>query len=289
MIGRAAPGLACALIGALVLGLAACATTPAIDGPIVRAPLPSAAPRPAPARLTIVSFNVHLGADPEGLARALRDGGLGDADVYLVQEIEDHVPAEPRPRAEVLAAALGTALVYAPARALPHGGLGNHGLAILSRWPIVDDTVLRLPYHELLWSSRPRIALGVLIDVAGTPVQVWNVHLDTRIAVEERAAQVEPVFARARALPGLSIVGGDMNTWAPAHERAVDLIAEREGYATPTAELSDTVTRRFPAARLDAIYTRGFAIAGAGVDRDVAGSDHRPIWVQVAWPRPLGR
>ena len=156
---------------------------------------------------------------------------------------------------------------------------------MLSRWPIVDDVVLHLPYHDLLWNARPRIALGVTIDVAGTAVQVWNVHLDTRIAVEERAAQLAPVFERARALPGLAIVGGDLNTWAPVHERVVDGMAAREGYATPTAGLSDTVTRRFPATRLDALYTRGFAVLGAGVDRDVGGSDHRPIWVQVAWPR----
>ena len=177
-------------------------------------------------------------------ATALQRGGLGDADVYLIQEIEDHVPAEPRPRAEVLAAALGLAVVYAPARTLGHGGLGNHGLAILSRWPIVDDAVLRLPHYELLWNSRPRIALGVLIDVAGTPVQIWNVHLDTRIAVEDRVAQVAPVFERALALPGLAIVGGDLNTLTRVHERAVDALAARQGFATPTAELTATVPGR---------------------------------------------
>ncbi len=279
-----------ALLAALIVTGTACASR-AVDGPIVRAPAAAPAPTTPPTTLTVVSFNVDTGGDPAALAAALRAGGLGDADVYLIQEIEDHVPGEPTPRAEALAAALGLAVVYAPARALDHGGLGNHGLAVLSRWPIVDDVVLRLPYHALLWRARPRIALGVVIDVAGTPVQVWNVHLDTRIAVEERVSQLGPVFERARALPGLAIVGGDLNTWAPVHARAVDRLAAEQGFATPTAELSDTVAGRLlawppaPAMRLDAIYSRGFAVAGAGVDREVGGSDHAPIWLQLRWPR----
>src|SRR5690606_12364321 len=157
-------------------------------------------------------------------------GGLAEADLYLIQEIEDHVPVEPRPRAEELAAALGLAVVYTPARALGGRGAGSHGLAVLSRWPIVDHAIVKLPYFDLPWSARPRIALGVLVDVAGTPVQVWNVHLDTRLAVESRLTQARPVFERARALPGLAIVGGDFNTWARHHEQAVDTLAASEGF-----------------------------------------------------------
>ncbi|HVV88207.1 MAG TPA: endonuclease/exonuclease/phosphatase family protein [Kofleriaceae bacterium] len=279
---------------ALVVGIAVaggCAATPAVDGPVLRGSLPGAAESPPPRALTIVSYNVHLGDHPEAIAQAIRAGGLGDADVYLLQEIEDHVPAEAEPRAQALAAALGTAFVYAPARRLPAGEVGTHGLAVLSRWPITDDVVVRLPYRELLWRSRPRIALGVVLDVAGTPVQVWDVHLDTRIAVEDRLAQLAPVFERARALPGLAIIGGDLNTFSHVHARAVDQLAAGEGFTTPTAELSDSTAGSFwawppePPMRLDAIYTRGFAIAGAGVDRAVVGSDHVPIWVQLAWPR----
>ncbi len=269
----AQPPSALALTAALglLLALPGCLATSAVDGPMVRAPAPGPPPPASPARFTIVSFNVELGADPAALAAALRAGGLGDADVYLIQEIEDHRPAEPRARAEALAAALGTAVVYAPARRPADHGPGTHGLAILSRWPIVEDVVVKLPYYELLWRSRPRIGLGVLLDVAGTPVQVWNVHLDTRIAAPSRRAQIAPVFERARALPGLAIVGGDLNTWARLHEEAVDALAAEEGFATPTAELSDSVARRVPGFRLDAIYARGFSVLDAGVEREVRG------------------
>jgi endonuclease/exonuclease/phosphatase family metal-dependent hydrolase len=262
-----------------------------VDGPVVRGGLPGHAPAAAPGALTVVSWNVHGGEVPGALAAALRAGGLGDADVYLVQEIEDHVPAEAAPRAQALADALGLAVVYAPARGHPHGLPGTHGLAVLSRWPIVDDVVVRLPFHDLLWSSRPRIALGVIVDVAGTPVQVWNVHLDTRVAPEARLGQLAPVFAHARALPGLAIVGGDLNTSSRAHTAPVDALAAAEGFATPTAALSDTVAGGWwswppqPPMRLDAIYSRGFPVLAAGVDRAVTGSDHVPIWVELAWPR----
>ena len=280
---------------AVVLAIAAvaCKPLPAADDPIFLAPVPRTTPTAPPTRFTVVSFNVHFGGDPVGLANALRAGGLADADVYLLQEIEDHVPAEPRSRAEALAAELGLAVIYAPARRLGHHGRGNHGLAVMSRWPIIDDVVLRLPDYHLLWSSRPRIAIGVLLDVAGTPVQVWNVHLDTRIAPEDRIAQLVPVFDRARALPAMAIVGGDFNTWAIIHQRAIDGLAAAQGFDTPTADLTDSQPGGLitwpprPAFRLDAIYTRGFAIVDAGVDRAVHGSDHLPIWVQLQWPRPI--
>ena len=281
------------LLACAVVALAACAGTPAVDGPIVRAPATRPAPAAAPARLVVASYNVHLGAEPEAIAAALVRGGLGEVDVLLVQEIEDHWPGEPRPRAEALAAALGMAVVYAPARQLEHGGLGNHGLAVLSRWPITDDVVLRLPHHELLWRTRPRIALGVVIDVAGTPVQIWNVHLDTRIAVEDRVAQLEPVFERAQTLPGLAIVGGDLSAWSRVHEQAVDRLAATWRFTTPTAALTGTMPASrwppHPGMRPDAIYTRGFAIEDAGVDREVTGSDHVPIWVALAWPAAAAR
>ena len=278
---------ALAALVALMLALPGCLATAAVDGPIVRLPAPGPPPATPGARFTVVSFNVELGDDPAALAAALRAGGLGDADVYLIQEIEDLRPAEPRARAESLAAALGTAVVYAPARRPADRGLGTHGLAILSRWPILDDVVIKLPYYELPWSPRPRIALGVVLDVAGTSVQVWNVHLDTRLAIQSRIAQLRPVFERARALPGLAIIGGDLNTLARYQEAAVDALAAEEGFATPTAELSDTVALPVPTFRLDAIYARGFVVTGAGVVREVRGSDHLPIWAQLAWPRPV--
>lgn len=290
-VGRAVRALALTTV-ALAGG---CAPTPAVDGPIVRTPATRPAAATAPARLVVVSYNVHGGRDPEAVADAMVAAGLADVDVVLVQEIEDHVPAEPAPRAEVLARRLGMASVYAPARALGHGGLGNHGLAVLSRWPIVDDVVLRLPAHDLGWNSRPRIALGVTIEVGGVAVQVWNVHLDTRLAVEHRLGQLTPVLERAQALPGLAIVGGDLNTWAPVHADAVDRLAAAWGFATPTTALTATYPGGWgwpprPPMRLDALYSRGFAVRGAGVDRALRCgrgrcSDHDPIWVELAWPR----
>jgi endonuclease/exonuclease/phosphatase family metal-dependent hydrolase len=256
----------------------------------------SAKSPPAPVRLRVVSFNVERADHFVRLAQAIQGNvELLGADVLLLQEVESH-PDEPRSRARALAARLGyESHVYAPARQLDGGG--THGLAILSRFPIRRVEVMQLPYYDLHISSTRRIALSVTLDIDGTPLRVINVHLDTRININQRLRQIEPVVALTE---GALVMGGDFNTnpfaWVqrtvplpPANSiaalnqaEALDRYMRANGFSTPTAGLGSTTNMTLLEMRLDAIYCRRVKAVDARVERDVDVSDHLPLWIDLS-------
>jgi endonuclease/exonuclease/phosphatase family metal-dependent hydrolase len=278
---------------ALLLATPACAhATPLPLVPESGSFAPAAALAP-PARLRLVTYNVHFGEDPAGIAAALgAHPTLAAADVLLVQEIR-HYRREGASRARRLAEALHMHYVYVPARAVD--GDGTHGQAVLSRFPIAACQVLELPYMKLGAGSERRIAVVARLDIAGRPLLVYNVHLDTRLNPDDRIAQLAPVADTARGAPGPAIVGGDFNTNAVLWlgrllpiariEQAplVDAFMRARGYDAPTTASGPTLTTRLLPMRLDSFYTHGLAAAGSGVAREVKVSDHVPVWLDVKW------
>ena len=282
------------LTGCMQLGSLDASWQPAdtITGALAPELGPAPAPRRAPALLRVASWNTFMAADPDALAAELADSPLASADVILVQEIEDH-PDEPGTRASRLAAALGMTWIYAPARV---EGDHTHGDAILSRYPLTDVRVMRLPYVDQPVNAKERIAIGASVVVGERALPIVNVHQDTRIGAVDRVRQLDPAVHE---LPELALVGGDFNTlpWAwidtlvplTATEAVVgqdqakilDDYLDSLGFASAIAP--DTATYPAPIClRPDGLYLRGAPIVGAGVATAVEGSDHWPIWLDLA-------
>jgi endonuclease/exonuclease/phosphatase family metal-dependent hydrolase len=242
------------------------------------------------ASLRVLSYNVHFGADVDGLARALdTNPRTHDADVLLLQEIESY-PDDRRP--EKLARRLHRYAVYAPARTK---GNGTHGLAILSRRPLRDVEVLALPQFELGWGTRQRVALSATMDWNGADVRIVDVHLDTRLTPDQRFRQIAPALDRAAAYPRV-VVGGDMNTIScltallpgipilmpgTSQGPAFDAFMAAQGYHTPFHRIGGTGPLH---QRLDGIFTRGLGVSGFDKEDTVNASDHVPIWAEIALP-----
>ncbi len=249
----------------------------------------------APESLRIASFNVHYAHDVPALAESVRANPvLSRADLLLLQEIESH-ESEGSSRTRQLAEALQMNYVYAPAR--PTEDDGTHGLAVLSRFPLGEVEILPLPRYDLGYRTRRRIALGVTVDVGGRPLRVYNVHLDTRINVQDRLAQIRPVVEAAERQPLEEvIIGGDFNTnpfrwlfhrfpiFRSNQAGAMDEFMRESGFRAPLAESGSTVNRAVFWGRVDAVYARGLTARESGVEREVDSSDHFPVWVDLAWP-----
>ncbi len=252
-------------------------------------------PAEVPSVLRIVSFNVHYALEPLKLAEAIRTSEeVGAADVFLIQEIEDY-PAEGSSRTAKLAEALGLNYVYAPARTTETGG--THGLAILSRYPLRDTEVIRLPQFNLRYRTRQRIALTALVEVGRVALRVYNLHLDTRLNPGDRREQLRPIAERAaRDSIARVVVGGDFNTspfrwlghvvpiFRSNQAKSVDEFMLEHGLETSLREAGSTSRRGFFRFHLDSIYTRGLQVRASGVARKVKSSDHDPVWIEVAWP-----
>ena len=290
-----------ALAVLIALALAAC-NHPRPRNPFVELHADATAAAPSDrTRLRVVTYNVHMISGAK-IAAALRSSAaLADADVVILQEVNSH-PKEGRSRACLAARELGMHCAYAPGYGLPDGG--SHGVAILARWPLADPVVIEQPYHDVVFNSARRAALGATIDVAGTPVRVFAVHLDNRINPAARKRQLAPVLDAADRHAGPVVIAGDMNTspfvWlggvipvpAGVQDNRLERYVRRRGYATPVTDSGPTSA--WMGMRLDAVYTRGLTAGAHGVDHLVRASDHLPLWVELdvtppASPSPRGR
>lgn len=293
-------------LAAAAVGLAACTAdvgvapatwepVEAIAGPFAPVVGAPPAPRPIGETLRVATYNVEHGIELDLIIEDLQRAGLADVDVLLVQEIAA-LPAEGLPRAGTLAEALGMGYVYAPAYVY---GDGTEGDAILSPHALRDARVMELPAPGAYPRPIRRIAIAAELDVPGGAVTVVGVHLDTRLSAAERVLQLRPAVLDA---PSRAIVAGDFNSnpyaWAGAvipdlpgsviagvdQAAALDDYARALGFDAPTAAAGATQRIAGLRSRLDAIYARGVTPGAARVAREVDGSDHWPVLLDLSLP-----
>jgi endonuclease/exonuclease/phosphatase family metal-dependent hydrolase len=233
--------------------------------------------------LRVATYNIHKGVQGLGPARRLEIHNLGhaveqlDADVVCLQEVrkvhrreEQYFNRWPElPQAEFLAPD-GYEAVYQTNATTRHG---EHGNALLSRWPVVSRG------HEDMSDHRfeQRGVLHVTVHAHRRAVHILVLHLGlipgSRVRqVEQLGRFIEREIPRRAAL----IVAGDLNDWGarlrPAMKEfgLVDFVGERQL----------TYPSRLPLAQLDYVYARGLKPMGIEVPRGrIWGrmSDHLPL------------
>jgi len=246
-------------------------------------------------QLRVVTYNVHMESGKK-IAEALRsDPQLLAADVIFMQEVErDERVATPCSAACDLGKALGYHALFAPGHAVSKG---SHGVAILSRAPITSAEVIELPYFNVHVNSGRRVALAATLDVDGTPVTVYAVHLDNRLDVADRRAQMIPVLHHAARQDTPIIMGGDFNTshftWffhiipfpTTTQDNYLENLMRDHGFDTPVTESGPTHIAL--GMRLDALYTRGFQTTKFAVSNAKYVSDHLALWAEMKLPEPV--
>jgi endonuclease/exonuclease/phosphatase family metal-dependent hydrolase len=218
-------------------------------------------------QLRIVSFNVKFAKRIDRAIRVLRtDVTLANPDIVLLQEMDEAGTA-------AIADSLGMNWIYYPASVASHHDFGN---AILSCWPLEQDTKILLPHQAKLRGNR-RIAVAATVRVEGRAVRVYCVHLATPLwtGANARREQLATVLDDAARFSDV-VIGGDFNS------ETVPEVAFARGYAWPTRRLPHTAKWW----TVDHILLKGDLSAdssSAGVVRDnLKASDHRPVWVAVS-------
>lgn len=221
--------------------------------------------------ITVVSFNIEYAREVDRAIRILKEEPeLRAADVVLLQEMTADAT-------ERIAGALGMSYLYYPAlyNFRQRRDVGN---AILSRWPMAEESKLLLP-HPSRYAGTGRTATGATLIAGTVRLRVYSAHLGTiaDVSSRDRAAQLSAILDHAGDAP-LVIVGGDMNA------RAVGSTAVKRGFAWLT-EGNGRTTRY---ARLDHVFVRGFGLpeerAAGVVQPRVRASDHRPVWARMVVP-----
>ena len=170
--------------------------------------------------LRVATYNIHKGVQGLGPQRRLEIHNLGhaieqlDADIVCLQEVRKVNRGEAQffsrwpeiPQADFLAPE-GYEAIYRTNAVTRHG---EHGNAMLSRWPVVSHQHEDISDHR--FEQRGLLHSEVLVH--GTPVHVVVVHLGLIKASRARqVAQLQRFIAREVPLDAPLLVAGDFNDW----------------------------------------------------------------------------
>jgi len=228
----------------------------------------------APANgLLVVSYNLAFGREVDRAIGALQQPPLAGADLILMQEMDSE-------GVDRIAAALKLHWVYYPASIKMGRDWGN---AILSRWPLSEDRKLLLPHGDP-YSNTRRIAVAARADVGGRPVLVYSTHIATpSLGLGARLDQIQKIVDDAAgAMP--AVIGGDFNTGDPGSRDQVLEIMRVGRFAWASDHAKDSGSRLGFRITLDYVFARDLAASASGTFGGDAGSDHQPVWVELAAP-----
>ena len=255
-------------------------------------PLQSTLMPPATGRsaLRVATYNIHKGVRGIGPRKRLEIHNLGaavesfDADLVFLQEVRLFHHRESRQfartsfgwpdqgQAEFLAPE-GYGVAYRSNCVTRHG---EHGNALLSRWPMGDVGHRDVSDHRF----EQRGLLHVPVVWNGATVHAVVVHFGLVHASRVRQVQRLASFIQSQVPAGeMVVVAGDFNDWGEkldAPIRAMGLTpAQNSRSAMPR-----TFPSRVPVFSLDRIYTRGLQCTSTLVPRGASWarmSDHLPL------------
>lgn len=237
----------------------------------------------------VATYNIHKGVQGLGPARRLEIHNLGhaveqlDADIVCLQEVRGHhhklkkrfVHWPEQGQADYLSPE-GYEAIYRTNAFTRHG---EHGNALLSRWPVLATGHHDVSDHRF----EQRGLLHAVVEVGARPVHVVVVHLGLIHASRERQVQRLGQFIEREVPAGAPlVVAGDFNDWSAkllAPMAHLDL-RTFDGIRLPT------FPSRLPLLHLDRIYVRGLRPVSAHVPHGRAWarmSDHLPLVAELSF------
>lgn len=167
-----------------------------------------------PAPLKVMTYNIHHcnpPSLPEGnidvaaIARVINDQ---KPDLVALQEVDVNTERSGKGKNQAEELARLTGMHFYFAKAIDHQG-GDYGVAVLSKFPVLDSIRYPLPLPEGI-KGEPRTVAAVKIRIPGDK-EIWfaSTHLDLK--EETRLYQSDLILKRFGALPEPVILGGDFN------------------------------------------------------------------------------
>ena len=238
--------------------------------------------------IKVVSYNIRWrgGDDLKKLAKLLHeDPEIGSAAILALQEVDRRKKRTGNNNTvKVLADELGLHYAWAAPPSPKPNDEEETGVAILSVYPLSDVKRIVLPHAGP--NRRRRVALGATVEIDGRPWRIYSAHAETRISVDKKMEQFNAVLEDLARYPAETpaIVMGDFNTWEPSADDKTIKLFTKAGLKTPFTGKS-TFRRKVLLVpiefRLDWVWLRGLEATSHGIDREIAVSDHWPLWTNV--------
>lgn len=228
--------------------------------------------------MRILSYNIRHGEGMDGkidLERIAKVIAKADPDLVALQEIDRGCTRSGR---QDIVKELGDrlSLDYRFGKFMDHDG-GEYGLAVLSRYPVVE--FIR---HALPDGAEPRCALEVQVEVPGLPglvsfICVHNDWTNEDVRVKQVSALLEALSDKSNPM----ILAGDFN--GERTDRSMVLLPD-DGWQILDKGGQKTFPSDEPEVEIDFIVKRNLPTASVShtvIDERVA-SDHRPILAVIA-------
>jgi endonuclease/exonuclease/phosphatase family metal-dependent hydrolase len=225
--------------------------------------------------LRIASYNIRHGHGTDGKQNLERTAGLLnnlDADIVGLQEVDCRVKrsgsidqAKTLGEKTGMNSAFGSFMDY---------GDGQYGMAILSRFPILEKQTIKLPD-----GSEPRVAPACTVKLPnGKKILVVNVHFDWIQDDRKRFAQAKRLaeFLRKQTLPYVLV--GDFND--TRESRTLKLLSKNLLSAEKIRADRYTYSSTEPKSEIDFIFAAdidSWKLHNYQVLDATRTSDHRPI------------
>jgi endonuclease/exonuclease/phosphatase family metal-dependent hydrolase len=247
-----------------------------------------------PDRLRVATYNIHKGVRGLGPMRRLEIHNLGlgvealDADMVFLQEVRRFHREEARrfdhtwfgwpdaPQADFLAPE-GYVAAYRTNAITRHG---EHGNALLSRWPIGDVNHFDVSDHRF----EQRGLLHVPVQWQDTEIHAVVAHFGLIHASRVRQVERLARFIADHVPPHAPlVVAGDFNDWSEKLNGLMEMAGLTRAQA-PNARRPLTFPSRVPVFALDRIYVRGLRCVSTFVPRGTMWarmSDHLPLVAEL--------
>ena len=243
--------------------------------------------------IRVATWNIHKGVNGLGPRKRLEIHNIGlavdqfDADIVCLQEVRKLNRGEakrfvhwPEQEQADFLAPLGYTAVYQTNAVTKHG---EHGNALLTRWPIVRHQ------HEDMSDHRfeQRGLLHVEVLVHELPVHIIVVHLGLIKASRRRQIEQLTMFIK-REVPSHAplLIAGDFNDWGTASMAALSVLKlQTFDTVSPKGKSLRTFPARLPIVQLDYICARNLTPTDAQVPRGQTWarmSDHLPLIADFA-------
>jgi endonuclease/exonuclease/phosphatase family metal-dependent hydrolase len=222
--------------------------------------------------------------DPERIGDVLVELGC---DIVGLQEVDvGRRRSHAEDQAHVLARRLG--FVHAFGAALWDSDAGAYGNAVLSRWPIVSETILTLPGVSG-WRCEPRCSIEAVVATPWGQLTVWCVHLGIRSfeKLRQGLALVTELARSALSRRRFPLaICGDLNA-GPSSALVRALRARLVGARAHGFFIEPTYPSWWPVLSLDHVFVsppldvvRGRSHASPAA---TVASDHLPFVADVSW------
>lgn len=233
--------------------------------------------------LKVLCYNIHHANPPSkpdfidlpAIARVIRESG---ADLVALQEVDVHTLRSGKDVHQARELAKLTGMYSFFVKTIDHGG-GDYGIAILSKFPILDSASYKLPMKEGA-GGEPRGVAEITVKLpGGKKILFASTHLDLKAANKVlHSAELNRIFKNRR-FP--VILAGDFNSTPDS-----EVIKELDGQFTRTCteHCGFTIPEVNPTRTIDYIMfnkTAKIEVLSHKVIAEPYASDHLPVLAEL--------